>query len=339
MRFKGVTSRASSGDRTPVCSSSTSAIKLLASASGPAKVERSVGFFKANESSNSLEEPNTASAAGYRLPQWLAVFLSKLRQEASRRRIIDASCYQKPLLASDWMIQCIWATMFRWVCSSRRSLPWLSDRLELLERQTSQQLPAQSSHATASCRTNSDYRYNLLNIIRGKGGCMTSQFRVGRRLDRIETRRRELLAIVPYHGSNNHHHNIETHPEEQISQEIWETAYMVGWCAWQHHYQSSQHQECDSENTQSDKCARLNNNLTALYPQEIDQENENGRIVFIQAQPTEDLKREPTQESAKCGGEMKQSNRKNKTHQDHASCDSEIPFKRVKTDLNNVLLE
>lgn len=338
----------SSPTRHATGSSVSASTKERGASSSSLAVAEERGDFQASGSSRSLASIPPALSCGKgvgvltvgRLLPWLVHFLSQIRREANRRRIANVSCSQPHCrfsymgsyhlsLGDLGLMKCVWVEMFCWLCTH----PSQWDRLALLE-QSAPNRWSQSSHAQQQATTK-EYRYSLLNIIRGKGGYMPSHFRMSRRLVRIETRRRELLAIIPY-GSDQEYGIIKQTTEGDktlSSQQLWETALIVGFCAWKHHESSSKHQKYDNSNSLGrSETHALPEDMMVLNPPALDQKKEN------QIQPTTQvLNQETVHEKTELPI------RTRKKYKDTLDS-SEVPSKRLRrpstvNDLNRVLLE
>ena len=168
---------------------------------------------------------------GYAVP-WLVQFLSTILRTANRSRLDNEPCSRPQCLYFDW------GWDIDTDCPLRRrtsidAVPWhvnppssglehLNLRIPTLQRDTGN--GSQQKMPSFVALTVAEDQDGWSDLVQGMGGSsMPSHFRAGKRLDSTETRRCEQLAIVPY---NNH-----------VSLQLWETAMMVGYCAWKY-YQS-----------------------------------------------------------------------------------------------------
>ena len=167
-------------------------------------------------------------------PDWLVILLSTLRRSTKQKRLTfnESSHFQYSCRVSDpYRNGHLFATLVSaWTGrelrsgSTGRCVNWLDSLL------VSRRRPKRYDEMRS--RPGSDYQYNLMKILQDKGGTMNLRVSYGAKMDRIETLRRELGAIVPHRSKNDRRWDVLP--------KLWlQSVWLILYAAWR--VQQSQH--------------------------------------------------------------------------------------------------
>lgn len=166
------------------------------------------GAIPHNEAATIVVE-NRAAVVGSTMSWCVVVLLSRIRRSKNQKRLTQQPCNRPQYVysVSTWnplengRMFTWWLSRHQNIALRVRTIMETQVRMNLLDSILASRTQISKSPTTDERKANENYRFNLMDIIMDRGGTMKNRCSLPK-MERIELRRRELSAIVPYRNEN-----------------------------------------------------------------------------------------------------------------------------------------